>query len=217
MERWNETALAFAHDDYERILNHPFVQELISGKLPQEKFVFYLAQDKIYLSEFAKAMKLLAQKMTDEKSKALFIQFANETLQTEQALQEQLSQHFNVQNEIKRSPACDQYINRMFTLLEHKDNGVTLSSFLPCFWVYNLVGLYIHNRCQLTKNPYKEWIMTYADTAYQKEVETLIELCNLYATNGTEAMREEMTQTFAQSVRMEHRFWDDAYFQRLIN
>ena len=50
--------------------DHPFIQELVAGSLPEEIFRYYLLQDCYYLIQFGKAHLLLAEKADDPVFKA---------------------------------------------------------------------------------------------------------------------------------------------------
>ncbi|MGO2314660.1 MAG: thiaminase II, partial [Pseudolactococcus laudensis] len=53
---------------WETTYQHPFVQELGQGRLPQEKFKFYLLQDYLYLLDYARLMAYAAIHADDELS-----------------------------------------------------------------------------------------------------------------------------------------------------
>ena len=64
----------------------PFNQELANGTLPLEKFTFYLAQDALYLVNFAKAQALTAGRLPHSHQTELFIQFAMDAIKAEREL-----------------------------------------------------------------------------------------------------------------------------------
>ena len=49
---WSETAWDAAAPVFRKIVSHPFILELASGELPREKFMYYIAQDGLYLKEY---------------------------------------------------------------------------------------------------------------------------------------------------------------------
>ncbi|MDR0394313.1 MAG: thiaminase II, partial [Tannerella sp.] len=54
--KWSEKAWDSIEPIYRKTLELPFIQELITGTLDREKFVFYIQQDSIYLSDYGKAL-----------------------------------------------------------------------------------------------------------------------------------------------------------------
>ena len=49
---------------YQKILQHPFNQELAVGALSSDKFAYYIEQDSLYLKEFAKCLVTCASRLT---------------------------------------------------------------------------------------------------------------------------------------------------------
>ena len=49
-------------DIYAKIIEMPFNQEMISGRLNSKKFQFYMVQDAHYLIAFSKSLSILASK-----------------------------------------------------------------------------------------------------------------------------------------------------------
>lgn len=54
-------------------LGHPFIQELATGKLPIDKFKFYLKQDNYYLTEFTMLHRLIAAKLSNIEDKKILL------------------------------------------------------------------------------------------------------------------------------------------------
>lgn len=52
--KWSEQTWIKSLPVYHKILDLPFITELINGTLAKEKFLFYIQQDAIYLGEFGK-------------------------------------------------------------------------------------------------------------------------------------------------------------------
>ena len=53
---------------WERICSHPFIEEMIEGNLPLEKFRFYIAQDDLFLEEFCKFIEITILENEDHES-----------------------------------------------------------------------------------------------------------------------------------------------------
>lgn len=54
---------------WDRSKFHPFIKELVSGKLSEERFRYYLIQDTYYLKHFEHAHTLIIDRTDDEKLK----------------------------------------------------------------------------------------------------------------------------------------------------
>ena len=49
-----------SEDVYNAIIQHPFNQELMKGKLSQDNFAYYIEQDSLYLQDFARCHGIIA-------------------------------------------------------------------------------------------------------------------------------------------------------------
>ncbi len=70
---WSETAPIFRS-----ITEMSFIKELAGGTLPREKFLFYIAQDDIYLLSYARTLAMIAARATTATEVAAFTKFAPE-------------------------------------------------------------------------------------------------------------------------------------------
>ena len=61
---------------YRAIIQHPFNQELMKGTLAQEKFIYYIEQDTLFLKDLSTCFKLIASKIRPEYS-STFLQYAD--------------------------------------------------------------------------------------------------------------------------------------------
>jgi len=85
---WSDQAWKTIEPVYNRILQLPFIGELMAGTLPEEKFLFYLQQDACYLAEYGKILAGIAAKADSTGYKQAFLKFAGDTVSVEQALHE---------------------------------------------------------------------------------------------------------------------------------
>ena len=201
---WNECASV-----YDKILELPFLNELLNGKLPQEKFHFYLQQDAIYLAEYGKILAGIAAKLDRQEWREDFLKFSSDTVVVEQVLH----QHYLKCNDrnIEATPTCALYTGHMYQRLAGASIEEALATVLPCFWVYKKVGDYILEK-QITKeNPYQPWIDTYGGDDFALAVQKAIDICDEAANDTTPALRESMTRAFKMSFKMEWMFWDSAW------
>jgi len=81
---------------------------------------------------------------------------------------------------------------------------------LPCFWIYQEVGLHIHKN-SAAENPYQKWIDTYSGVEFQDVVKNAIDLTDRVAKNANNKQLQKMEEAFITSTRLEWMFWDSAY------
>lgn len=195
---------------YGKILEHPFIQELIEGELSKEVFSFYIGQDALYLKEFGKALSLLGARSERSEHLLQFARFAEGGIVVEQELHEHFFQKFGVEEPGEASPTCRNYTGFLLSTCALKDRAEGMAAVLPCFWIYREVGRYIHER-STPDNPYKEWIETYVSEEFDELVRKAIGILDELAESSSRDLRERMKAAFIQGTRYEWMFWDSAY------
>ena len=195
---------------YQAILEMPFIQELTDGTLPQEKFLFYMRQDTLYLADYSKALSLAGIRADHNEHTRQFLDFATNAIDVERELHGEFYEKFDAGLEIKKSPSCFSYTNFLLSTATMKDNAVTFAALLPCFWIYREVGLQIYEN-SAADNPYQKWINTYAGEEFNEGVEKAIAITDEVAAEEPESRRKEMEHAFVRSSQLEWMFWDSAY------
>jgi len=195
---------------YGAILNLPFIEELISGKLSLEIFQFYLQQDALYLQDFSKALAITGARARRPDSQLQFFEFATGAIVTERALHESYFEEYEIAESTRHSPSCFSYANFLIATAYQQPYEVSVAALLPCFWIYRDVGHYIFQRAE-KENPYERWIATYSGDEFGEAVERAIEMTDHAAAEVNEKTREAMTGHFVKSSRLEWMFWHSAY------
>lgn len=211
MKKWSLSTWDAIAPIYHKILEHPFITELKAGKLPEEKFSFYIQQDALYLYEFGKVLAAIAARLTKPEYIQAYLEFSTGTIMVERALHETFLKTFQANKTLEKSPACLLYTNYLHTQFTTQPLEVAMGAVLPCFWIYKEVGDHILATQDPTENKYQEWIDTYGGEAFAKSVATAIEITDDVAEQTTEAVRNRMTQAFTMASKMEWLFWDSAY------
>lgn len=206
--KWSEEAWKAAEPIYEDILRQPFVKELAAGELARDKFLFYLCQDALYLTEYTKVLAHVASRLHRKEHVADFLKFATDGIAVEQALHESFIKGMTLP---AMSPTC-----LMYTAIEkskaYEPVAVEAASLLPCFWIYQKVGDYILASARnLDENPYAAWIRTYGDEAFAAATRRAIEICDELAEAADIKTCRHMTEVFVICAKMEWMFWDSAY------
>lgn len=191
---------------YEEIKRMPFLRELADGTLPREKFNFYIGQDKLYLDNYTRVLAHIASRLPDMTDVTTFLNFALAGVATERALHDT----FNTGPRAAMSAACEYYTSYLKGQSQ-EDVAVEAASVLPCFWVYLEVGKYLLSIATLDGNPYRAWLETYSDPAFDESTAKAIAVCDRLAEMSTEHVRREMTKVFVGATRLEWLFWESAY------
>lgn len=207
-KKWSDEAWEAALPIYKAITEMPFIKELISGKLPNEKFIFYLKQDELYIRNYSRVLAHIASRLKDVDRTAAFLSFAQDGVAVEEAMHQV---YLSGQQAAEMSPSCLMYSSTL-TAQGNGPVAVEAAAILPCFWVYWAVGQHIIEEVgDLGSHPYKDWISTYSDPAFTKSNQLAIDICDKLAAESTEAVRRQMTDIFVLCTRLEWRFWHSAY------
>lgn len=193
---------------YHETQNVPFIQELISGTLDSARFTFYIEQDALYLQSFTKLLKTMAHRIEEPLFKSYFHNFVHENMEQEKALHD-----FYLQRpltDITPTETCQAFINYNAEL-ETLPIPLALAGMLPCFLVYQQLGLYIFEQHTRQGNPYLEWIDTYAGIEHSESVAKLREMCDQYAVDADLPTVSAMHQWYEKGCLFDQKFWNSCY------
>lgn len=208
--KWSEEAWRASETIYEAIKRLPFITELANGSLSPERFRFYISQDSLYIDDYSRALSAIASRLPEMADAAQFMEFALDGVAVEKALHTQ----FSPDRSMGKSSACLFYT----ALLKSYDSqpvAVAAAAILPCFWIYQKVGEHLLETAKLEGNPYREWIATYGDPAFDSSTRKAIEICDRLADAADERTRRSMTDAYIACSRLEWMFWDSAYKMQL--
>lgn len=195
---------------YNKILEHPFNQELKSGTLPLEKFKFYIYQDSLYLADFARALAMAGTRAGTSQELLEFLGFAQNAIIVERVLHDSYFQEYEIECKSGKAPGCFAYTNYLLTVSAYESFEVAVAALLPCFWIYKKIGDYIYAN-QTSPNAYQNWIDAYAGEDFEVSVNKALALCNNLAENASETTRKKMTEAYITASKLEYVFWDSAY------
>ena len=208
--KWSEKAWEAIKPVYKEILEQPFINELIKGTLDREKFMYYILQDAIYLTDYGKLLTAIATRLTKPEHIETFIGFAGESIAVENDLHETYFTGLNADKKQSASPSCLLYTSFLLRQL-NAPVEVMVAAVLPCFWIYKEVGDYILANQNKDNNPYQAWIDTYGGDEYAQSVKKAIDICDDLAEKCTAEQQHAMTEAFVICSKLEWMFWDSAY------
>jgi thiaminase/transcriptional activator TenA len=214
MTTFTERAWTESSGLYGQILDLPFNRELAAGTLSQERFQFYITQDALYLTQYARALAAAAAKAPDIDSMRFFAKASETALIVERALHGGFFEKFGIDPAeaaaAEPSPACFGYTNFLLATAVTGGYAELTAAILPCFWFYWQVGKHIAGIAR-PGNPYQAWIDTYADPGFGEAVTTAIALTDRAAEGASGAEALAMLRAFKRSAQYEWMFWDSAY------
>ncbi|MDH6307517.1 thiaminase/transcriptional activator TenA [Dysgonomonas sp. PFB1-18] len=209
--KWSEEAWQAAKPVYDKIIEQPFINGLINGTLAEEKFIFYIRQDALYLAEYGKVLTAIASRLNKPEHIEAFIHFAGDSMAVEKALHESFVSKISSSAKQEASPSCLLYTSYLLRQVATSPVEVMLAAVLPCFWIYKEVGDYILKHQIKGNNPYQSWIDTYGGEEFEQSVKTAIAICDELAEKCTPEQRQAMMDAYVMCSKMEWLFWDSAW------
>lgn len=201
-------------DDWLAYVEHPFVQGIQDGTLPETAFRHYLVQDYLFLIHFARAYSLAAYKaenLADLRAAGDAVRVITEV---EMGLHVEYCKDWGItEAEMQAAPEAEENMAYTRYVLERGMAGDLLDlnvALLPCMWGYAEIGARLDTSPDTRRdgNPYLPWIEMYASEDYQEGAKGGLEMLDrLYAERAGEGRMASLMQTFRQASRLEARFW----------
>jgi len=197
-------------DIYAAILAHPFLAGLTDGTLPEESFAFYVAQDALYLRDYARALAAVASRAPTASAMRMFTQHAAQAnaveLELHGALLGELGIGAEVLERTEPAPANLAYTSYLLATVRGGSYAEGVGVVLPCYWIYGAVG----KRLLASGSPdprYQRWIATYGGDEYGQVVADVIAEMDRVAPDLSDEERSRVRQHFRTTSRYEWMFW----------
>ena len=199
---------------------HSFVQELGQGTLAEEKFIYYMKQDYVYLIDYVKlfAVGTLKSKKLDTMER--FAQILHETLHFEMELHRQFAAEFGITHEeleaTKPTPVNLAYTRYMLDVAQNGSLAEVVACLLPCAWDYWEIGKLLRKQYsnQLATNRYAKWIETYDSEEFGEGAKWLIQLMDELTEGKPERELAELEKHFQITSKYEYLFWEMNYHKQ---
>ncbi|HXG44990.1 MAG TPA: thiaminase II [Gemmatimonadales bacterium] len=195
----------------EAILDHPFLRGLTDGSLDREAFRFYVVQDALYLTEFARALAVCAARAPHEEAVRMFCEHAAGAIAVELQLHESFFRDFGLSEKEVRgtemAPTNLAYTSYLRAVAHGGSFPEALGAVLPCYWIYREVGRHLLDRGS-PDTLYRRWIETYSGEEYGEIVRAILRLTDEVGAGLPEGEVERMGRHFRATARYEWMFWD---------
>jgi len=196
---------------WDRIFEHPFLQELAEGSLPMRKFKFFVEEDYFFLVELCRVLGLAVAKAGDVDALAWYGRVLNATATSEMDALLRLGREAGVvwDDVIARGPAPTNKAYTQFLLSTAYQGGETeiLAAILPCYWSYLEIAERVIKSPNILKTAlYHSWCQSYLSEPYRELVRWL---CGRI--DKLSPPLERVAPVFMQASRYEHQFWTMAY------
>ncbi|MDQ0615965.1 hydroxymethylpyrimidine kinase/phosphomethylpyrimidine kinase/thiamine-phosphate diphosphorylase [Microbacterium sp. W4I4] len=195
----------------------PFIRGLADGTLSRERFLSYLAQDALYLQEYARVLAEAARLAPTPQEQAFWAASAQGAIAGEVELHASWITPGAGVSATTFAAAADAtttaYLDHLRAVAFGGDYAVLIAALLPCFWLYTDLGVRLQagefgDRTHDPRHPYSSWLATYADPAFAAASEHAIGHVTRAAAQSDEDRRRRMHRAFAASAAHERAFFD---------
>ena len=194
----------------------PFIRALADGTLERGPFLSYLAQDALYLREYARVLAEAARRAPSSAEQAFWAESAHGSIVGELELHASWltpSQGVSAATfAAEPGPATTAYLDHLRSVAFGGDYAEIVAAVLPCFWLYTDLGRRLHagafgEYARHPQHPYSSWLATYADPAFEEATETAILHVSEAAARADAATRRRMRRAFDASSAHELAFF----------
>src|SRR5690625_1779163 len=212
--RFTEELRESAAKSWEQSINHPFVQGVVRGELPLDKFKFYILQDIYYLKHYGKIHALAAAQAEDFKITAMLADKEKLTAEAELTVHEEHAKILKISDEemedLQPAPTAYAYTSHLYRAAGSGSLGQTIAAILPCYWLYADIGK-IFQDAKPEEPIYQNWIQTYASEWFHTSTQEMIDLLDEIAEKSSEKEKEKMEEQFLIAKEYELSFWEMSY------
>jgi hydroxymethylpyrimidine kinase/phosphomethylpyrimidine kinase/thiamine-phosphate diphosphorylase len=194
----------------------PFIRALADGTLDREPFLFYLAQDALYLRDYARVLAEAARLAPTSAEQAFWANSAHGAIVGELELHASWLTPTQGVGEATfasaPSAATTAYLDHLRSVAFGGEYRELVAALLPCFWLYTDLGQRLHAGdfgvyARDARHPYASWLGTYADPAFAEATRQSIEFVTAAAATADPETRSRMLQAFEASSRHELAFF----------
>lgn len=180
-----------------------FVRGLGDGSLSKEAFGWYLAQDALYLRDYARVLAEASRLAPTLEDQAFWASGAHGALVTELALH---TDWLGGVEPAGPSATTSAYLDHLLATAARGDHRVLAAAVLPCYWIYADLGERLHGLAT-DDHPYRDWLLTYGDPAFEAATEQAIAVVTRLAAEADDATREAMWRAYRTSCERELAFF----------
>jgi thiaminase/transcriptional activator TenA len=200
-------------DTHAGSLSHPVVRGIGAGTLPLAAFRAYLAQDYLFLLQYARVLAQAVAAAPDRATMTRLAELLRSTLAVEvdalRALYARCDGDPARLDASEATPICAGYTAHLLASAERGNLLVTLAAILPCQWGYREIGRALASAGLPDDARYAAWINEYASDEYSALVDWALQRFDAAASGASADERELARAAFRESSEWERRFWEN--------
>lgn len=199
---WSTTAWERGREVRDDVDLCPFVADLRDGTLAESAFAWYLAQDALYLREYARVLARTSAAAPTRDAQEFWADSARAALLEE----ERLHSARLGEERPHPAPATIAYTDHLHAASAGGDYAEMVAAVLPCFWLYRDLGARWAT-IPRAGHAYADWLDAYGDVGFSASTDRAIALADAAASEASPAQRARMDEAFARSLRHELAFF----------
>nr|WP_259608171.1 MULTISPECIES: bifunctional hydroxymethylpyrimidine kinase/phosphomethylpyrimidine kinase [Microbacterium] len=186
----------------------PFIRRLADGTLPDPAFRFYLAQDALYLSDYARLLADAARRAPSAPEQVFWAESAARCI----AVERELHESWLGEPAGDPAPATRAYLDHLRSVAHGGGYAELVAALLPCYWLYADLGERLRAGdfgayTQDPGHPYASWLATYGDPAFSAASRRATDITAAAASTADTATRQRMFTAFERSAAHELAFF----------
>ena len=193
---------------FRRIYDHPFLQEVAAGTLPDEKLAFYFEQNVHYLDAAIRCRSIGAAKAVDAEQRSFFMG-SMDFIVAELAGQEAFLGEMGAKYPAPIAPTAHAYTRHILMLAWDRDPVEYVAGYLACPLSYDNIGLQLVGR-ELRPDIAEWWSFAMSDD-HHVLCDNYRKFVDRYSQGLSEERLERMLGTLQIGLNYEYMFWDMAY------
>jgi len=196
----------------EKIYCHSFNIGLLHGTLSKKHFGRFLQQDKLYLQDFARALRETGNRFAHQPEQLLFHGLSKYILNTEIKLYDKYfpelmpSPSLFSPPRVVKIPSVDAYTK--YLLCTEAPANVAVAKLAPCFLLYKDLGVYMKPRLS-KNNQYEQWVNSYTSEKFMQASQQITQVLITLSEKACPQTKEDMLLAFESSLKFEIAFWDE--------
>ncbi|WP_309067437.1 bifunctional hydroxymethylpyrimidine kinase/phosphomethylpyrimidine kinase [Microbacterium sp.] len=182
-----------------------FLRGLGEGTLDRGAFLWYLAQDALYLRDYSRVLAAASGLAPTPDEQAFWAGAAQGAIAAELQLHESWLTPEALEA-VRPSETTTAYLDHLLACAARGDYAVLIAAVLPCFWLYQDVGIRLHALSH-PEHLYRSWLDTYADETFAASTRRAIDIVTRAAAAVGEHKRADMREAFRVSSAHELAFF----------
>lgn len=196
--------------EWSEYIDHKFLFDLVSNKLPDKNFKEYLVQDYIFLQQFLKilALSIYKSKSFEEINRSInFIKGIDHEIKLHKSYCKTWGIPLSSLNNIVVKKANSAYTDHVLRIGKNGNNLDIFSCLSPCIIGYGEIGFNLSKVKDWKKSKYKSWIKMYSSKEYQQVAKENINYLDILFKKNKNINTNKIIKNFKKSTILEKKFW----------